>query len=169
MSGNFLLMFMVKKIKLANLDGTPIACQVCRDAMHILGQIILIVVLAIIINGCSNNSTYSSNYDSSSRWCNGKTPECQLVTLEERGPVLKDDVRVIRSKYLLDSLASKTVNSREHIAAYTYNTQQVLLKEYGVKVTTLELMESLNKIIPTGGNTDYHEAIAAYALYLKDV
>ena len=88
--------------------------------------------------------------------------EYQLAVINKGHYVNADDITVVRFRYLLNSLASKTTSSKQEIADITVKARQIARDEYGKQLTILGLMEDANRAIPTGSSVkvNYKEIIA---------
>lgn len=88
-----------------------------------------------------------------------KSLEYMLASINKGYPVDDDDISVKRFRFLLDSLEKKTTNTRQQIADYTVNTQNIAREKYGKEIKLIDLMEQANKAIPYGQKMDYNEIV----------
>ncbi len=89
-----------------------------------------------------------------------------LASLNKGSLVNKNDITITRFKYLLNSLDSKTQESKQQIADMTFKAQQILREKYGKEIGLLFLMENLNKSIPEGSGLSYAEIATAYIVLI---
>ena len=94
--------------------------------------------------------------------------EYQLAVINAGGYVAQDDVTVARFRYLLKTISSKTVNSRQQISDMTVKGQQILRDEYGQRIKLLDLMEGANKAISSGQKLEYSEVVSVLIILLRD-
>ncbi len=75
-------------------------------------------------------------------------------------------IKLTRYKYLVKTLMTKTGATEIKIGDVTAGAKDLLEKEYGKKVTLLELLEGVNRNISSASKIDYATAMAAYVMLL---
>lgn len=95
--------------------------------------------------------------------------EYQLASLDAGSKYIStDDPCIYRYKYLVDSIASKTSNTREEIGDITYNAQDLILKERGRKMKLIDILEQGNIAMPDNGQKyKYSEVLALLVAIMK--
>ena len=83
--------------------------------------------------------------------------EYKLAVINAGTYVPEDHVTVARFRYLLQVMEGKTTNSKQQISDMSVACVEMLKNQYGVKVKLLDLMESVNKAIPSDVKMDYAE------------
>ena len=73
----------------------------------------------------------------------------EFVEKEYGAGLREDDILVTRFRYLLQNLEKQTIQSKQEIVDITTAGQQVLRYKYGRAVSVLDLMEAMNKMIPS--------------------
>jgi len=91
----------------------------------------------------------------------------QLAVINKGSVVDKNDITVIRFKYLVNNIYNKVFESKKQIGDMTVKTQQILREKYGKEIKLLDLMEDLNKCIPDGTKVKYAEIAVAYMQLIK--
>jgi hypothetical protein len=89
------------------------------------------------------------------------TWEYTLACIDAGYHLPQDDLSVLRFRYLLKSLESKTYNTEAEISDMTLKARDILREEYGIDETVLSLMEEANYSIPPGMRMKYQEVLAA--------
>jgi hypothetical protein len=92
------------------------------------------------------------------------------TTIEEKMAYLDgyypNTTKITRYQYLLTILEKKTGDSRESIGNMTGKAQEILKKQYGKEITMLDLLEEVNKSIPSRSKVPFSHVIAAYVMFL---
>ena len=156
------------------------------------GLLVLIIILAIAIpsNEPEHRATKQKKYNREVEKINYQTEperdlkkytvvekqsdnnpslEYQLAIIEKGGYVDGDDIIVKRFRYLLRTLKSKTPNSKQEIADISVGCVQKLLRDkYGIEMSLLTFMESVDASIPIGIEIDYAEVAVAYVQLVKN-
>lgn len=95
---------------------------------------------------------------------NNYSLEYQLATINKGGYVNENDITVKRFRYLLRILESKTHNSKQEICDMSVHAVQKLLRDkYGVEMSLLTFMESVNASIPNTSEIEFDYADVATA------
>lgn len=128
---------------------------------------IAVVLTLFLIFGNREKSDQSSQVSQPAS-ASGPTLEYKLASINAGGYVRQDDITITRFRYLLTSIASKTVNTQQEIADMSVYAWNVLRDRYGKNFKLLEVMEAANTAIPTGQKMKYAEVIAALIILLKD-
>jgi len=123
----------------------------------------IIIFIAVTVSDCGGPSVPTSPTRSRHAYSQpAKEPtEYQLAVINEGGYVTRDDVTVIRFRYLLDRIGSKTGYSDQDIADMTVKAQQILRDKYGREVNLLALMEGAWKALSLDSGASYEEILAA--------
>jgi hypothetical protein len=121
---------------------------------------VLMVLLVIVVAPKTDKGTSASSSTAQSN----EPLEYQMAVINAGGYVSHDDVTVTRFAYLLDTLTSKTSNTRQQIADLTVNGQNVLRSKYGKDVKLLDLMEAANRSIAAGVTAKYAEVMAVLVM-----
>jgi hypothetical protein len=75
-------------------------------------------------------------------------------------------VKIARYQYLLTTLEKKTGDSQVRIGDMTAKSRDILREKYGKEITLLELLEAVNKSIPSSRTkVPYANVIAAYVMF----
>jgi uncharacterized protein YraI len=93
--------------------------------------------------------------------------EYKLACINKGYEVDEGDVTIARFRYLLDSIDSKTPESRQEVADMLVMGQQILRDKYGKEVNLLELTEGANKAIPFSSEVSFAEIMAALISMIK--
>lgn len=81
-----------------------------------------------------------------------------LDSLKDGKLLRDDDVRINRIRYLLENIAQKSGDSKEHIADRTAQVTTFLHEKYGKDVTNAEFLEQANSFYTTAPKTSYDNA-----------
>jgi hypothetical protein len=110
---------------------------------------------ALLLIACGNSSPAVGNAGSN-RW------EYKLASIEKGGLVAENDPLVGSFGAALNSLEPKCKDSRERIADMAVTTQK-LLKEKGISLSLLRILQDVNRSIPSGfGAQPCADVFAAY-------
>jgi len=92
------------------------------------------------------------------------------TTIEEKMALVDGNyplsIKITRYRYLLTTIEKKTGDSKERIGDMTVKAQDILKKQYGKEVTLLDLLEGVNKSIPSRSKVPFAKVIAAYVLFI---
>lgn len=96
--------------------------------------------------------------------------EEMLAILDSGMPVNKDDIKVVRIRFLLSELSEKWKESKYNIADCTSRVQGVL-KERGINESCLSLLEEMNQEVQANPfivqNSKYKDCISLYGYLLS--
>jgi len=120
---------------------------------------IIVVVIAIINPEESDVSTKISHRT--------EPLEYQLAVINKGGYVAEDDITVVRFKYLLESLDTKTIESKQQISDMLVVGQKLLREKYGIEANLLELTEGVDNYILPGSKVEFARKNTEFIQFIK--
>lgn len=101
-------------------------------------------VLLMCLTACGSKSENPKSEEKQVTATEEETVEYKVAAIDAGGFIAKDDITVTRIRYLLSSIQSATGTPSGGIASAAAKTSDLLMENYGKKVTILEVLEAVN-------------------------
>ena len=120
--------------------------------MKTISKLVLILIFAVTFTLLYYQVSLSQN-----------TVEEKMALIDGNYP---NKTKITRYRYLLNTLEKKTGDTKERIGDMTVKSQEILREDYGREITLLDLLEGVNKSIPSTSKMPYANVIAAYIMII---
>jgi len=130
----------------------------------VISFVLILMIGIFYINYDDSESQSSKNQDSNNK--SEYTIEQQMAMIDAGAYIKKDDIKVKRFRYLLNTLHQSTGYEREKIADMVAQTRHIIRDKYGREVSLIHIMETACKSETVLSKTvKLEEFLAVYAAF----
>ena len=131
---------------------------------------IFLAILGQIISSTDEPDNNKTEHSASTKLEPKKSLEYQLAVINNGGYVSENHTTINRFRYLLEILNSKTTNSKQEIADMSVAGIRLLKDKYGIEMSLLTFMESVDASISNNPEIkfDYADVATAFVQLIKN-
>ena len=123
--------------------------------MRLLLRIVLAMMLTVVGSTIAGSPVYAAGDSAEDQ------PEYQLATLNAKGWVNKNDVTIIRFRFLLDSIQEKTGYSHRKIGDIVAMGRDLVRSDFGKEISLLSFTEEANRAMRSAPKGTQFEKVVA--------